>query len=425
MKGKPITIVWIGRFTGPKGELAEKIIKEVLPEFPDIVFTFVGGPRNKVLEEMAPSNARFTGFIDNVTDTIRTHDLVIGAGRVALEAIQAEKPVIAVGENAYIGLINDSTIDIAKATNFGDCSKKSDFNSLKLINDIQDFITNTASVNTEHYKNYLEEYDSTFVHKQVMSVYKKASADSYLSHFKELPILMYHRVVSEKPLDSNFNIYVTAQELEEQLINLKKRGFTTLTFKDIANSCHVKKPILLTFDDGYEDNHQNLLPLLKKYNMKATVFVLGNRKLLSNQWDAELGESVIPLMSDKQIKACHLSGQIEIASHGLNHHHLPELSKQALKEELLESKFNIESLIADEVVSFAYPYGDYKKREVQAVEQAGYLFGIGTVNGPLKCADDYYRIRRINMFSDTTPLAFWKKTSGYYLRYCKLKGKDF
>jgi hypothetical protein len=62
---------------------------------------------------------------------------------------------------------------------------------------------------------------------------------------------------------------------------------------------------------------------------------------------------------------------------------------------------------------------------VTATGSAGYRFGIGTVTGPLRMADDCYRIRRIPIFPGTSRAAFWKKTSGYYLRYRKLKGKDF
>lgn len=419
------SIAWIGRFTGPKGELAKKMLTDVVPNFPGLKFTFVGGPVNQAIENLAPVNVDFTGFVDNVSVIINSHDLIIGAGRVVLEAMQAGKPVIAVGESAYIGLINDSTIEQGKATNFGDCASGSEFNIKQLIKDIQAFVANKNDLNAGKYPEYLEEYDSKKVHQDVMSVYKQAIVDRFLTRFKELPILMYHRVVSEKPHDSKFNIYVTTQELEFQLINLKQRGFTSTTFKELYSGCQPKKPILLTFDDGYKDNYDNLLPLLKKHKMKATIFVVGDRNLLTNKWDAELGESSFPLMNNEQIKECHQSGLIEIASHGLQHKHYPNLTDDELSIELTQSKQNIEALINDSVVTFAYPYGDYSEREAQAVQAAGYVFGVGTVNGPLTISDDYYKVRRINMFSNTSAFKFWQKTTGYYLRYCKMKGKDF
>ena len=120
-----------------------------------------------------------------------------------------------------------------------------------------------------------------------------------------------------------------------------------------------------------------------------------------------------------------LSGHVEIGSHGMNHKHLSKLDDNTSVFEIVESKKTLEDLLDTEVISFAYPYGDYSDRETANVKNAAYLFGIGTVNGPLNTVDDRYRIRRITMFPSTSTTGFRKKTSGWYLRYCKLKGKDF
>ncbi|MEK6749890.1 MAG: hypothetical protein AABY83_11910 [Pseudomonadota bacterium] len=66
----------------------------------------------------------------------------------------------------------------------------------------------------------------------------------------------------------------------------------------------------------------------------------------------------------------------------------------------------------------------YGVREVEAARAAGYRFAIGTVNGRIKFADDLLRIRRVQMFPRESAWQFRKKTSGYYLRYCRLRGKD-
>ena len=94
-----------------------------------------------------------------------------------------------------------------------------------------------------------------------------------------------------------------------------------------------------------------------------------------------------------------------------------------VERDFLENEF--QNLINDKVVSFAYPYGDYGDREEVLAYESGYDFAIGTVNGPLKLTDNYYAIRRIQIFPNEDKLGFWKKTSGFYLRLCKLKGKDF
>jgi peptidoglycan/xylan/chitin deacetylase (PgdA/CDA1 family) len=419
-------IAWIGRFTGPKGELAERILHEVVPQFPQCQFTFIGGATTLAVPTSERQHVQIVSqFITDIRGEINKHDLIIGAGRVAMEAMRCGKPVIAVGERRYVGLIDRSTIDVAKQTNFGDSDWQSDFNLPGLVAELQQILSGQKTVDTQDYPDFLREYDAEFVHQQVMQVYHAAVMDRYLKQFAELPVLIYHRVV-DKPLQaSRYNIYATRDELDWQLANLSKRGFTTTTFRDLWRGEQPRKPMILTFDDGYQDNYENLLPLLEKHASKAVIFALGDRSLQRNEWDIPSGEPPAALMSDSQLKACHDSGLIEIGSHGLRHAHLPQLDQGALQREIADSKIQLQNVLGAPIYSFAYPYGDYGDREVSAVVQAGYQFAIGTVNGPRQFASDHFRIRRINMFPGTTPGAFRKKTSGYYLRYCKLKGKDF
>ena len=420
-----IELLWIGRFTGPKGELAEQIISQIAPEYPEVRFTMVGGPVNDALSASAPANVELTGFVADIQPYLQRATAVIGAGRVALEAMQARKPILAVGENNYHGWIDEKNIDAAKATNFGDCSQYHKVDMIQFSQDINQFIKGKINLPIESYVDFLSDYEPERVYQSVMDVYRISSIDTYLRRFKEIPILTYHRVVKTLPIDSLINMYVTVDEMESQIISLHKRGFETMTFKDIAEGVQVKKPVILTFDDGYLDNYENLLPLLRKHNAKVVIFALANRELSNNEWDIKQGEPEWPLMNNEQLKECVGSGHVEIGSHGMNHQHLSQLDDIRSKYEIIESKNVLENLLGTEVVSFAYPYGDYSDRDTDFVKESGYLFGIGTVNGPLKSVDDRYRIRRITMFPGTSTTGFRKKTSGWYLRYCKLKGKDF
>jgi len=420
----PLEIVWIGRFTGPKGELAEHIIHHVAPAFPSIIFTMVGGPLTDAIRHNLPNNVRLEGFVDNVQPYLARATAVIGAGRVAMEAMQAGKPILAVGENTYHGWITEGNIDQAKATNFGDCDQLTKLDISQFKQDIEQFIKGDVSIDVSRYESFLSDYATENIYQSVMQTYRLARMDQYLNRFKEIPILTYHRVVEIAP-NSKFNTYVTLNDLEQQLVSLKKRGYQTLTFADIANGCTARKPVLLTFDDGYEDNYLNLLPLLKKHQAKAIIFALANRDSLYNHWDVKLGEPKWPLMTNKQLVECSRSGLIEIGSHGIDHVHLPELNDAKARAEIFDSKKQLEDILNQEVISYAYPYGDYNERESGLVFEAGYLFGIGTVTGPLNAASDRYRIRRITMFPNTSLAGYKKKTSGWYLRYCKLKGKNF
>ncbi|MDB3870293.1 polysaccharide deacetylase family protein [Candidatus Thioglobus sp.] len=413
----------IGRLTGPKGDIAYQILSKIAPQFPAVKFNIAGGPVTPRFKDLASDNIKFYGFVDDVPRVIRESDLVIGAGRVAIETLQLNTPILAIGEKQYMGILNNSNIKQAQISNFGDCALDEIHDFDQISYDLKNFIQ--SDYHQDDLSEVVDQYSPEVVLPKINQVYSHALTDVTFSKQKEVTVIMYHRVVCEPLINSKFNVYITKDKLDWQLGNLKKRGFSFVTFKDLAKGVRVKNPIILTFDDGYEDNYSNLLPLLKKYQAKAVIYCLGDRSIQSNIWDEKLGEPRANLMSDSQIKECHDSGLVEIASHGLKHQHLPELDDKEAYEEFELSKSNLESLINNKVVSFAYPYGDYKDREETLAYEAGYDFAIGTVNGPLKLTDNYYAIRRIQIFPNEDKLGFWKKTSGFYLRLCKLKGKDF
>ena len=413
----------IGRLTGPKGDIAYQILSKIAPQFPAVKFNIAGGPVTSRFEELASDNIEFYGFVDNVPEVIKESDLVIGAGRIAIEALQLKTPILAIGEKQYMGILDKSNIKKAQISNFGDCALDESHDFKQISKDLKNFIQ--SDYQQDNLSEVVDQYSPEVVLPKINQVYSHALTDVAFSKQKEAAVVMYHRVVSEPLTDSKFNVYITKDKLDWQLGNLKKRGFDFITFKDLANGVKAKKPIILTFDDGYEDNYLNLLPLLKKHQAKAVIYCLGDRSIQSNIWDEKLGEPRANLMNDSQIKECHDSGLIEIASHGLKHQHLPSLNEADADEEFKLSKQNLEQLINEKIVSFAYPYGDYGEREEVMAYEAGYDFAIGTVNGPLKLTDNYYAIRRIQIFPNEGKLGFWKKTSGFYLRLCKLKGKDF
>jgi peptidoglycan/xylan/chitin deacetylase (PgdA/CDA1 family) len=418
-------IVWVGRLTGPKGDIARHLAYQIAPLFPALRFQLVGGPSLPDDWPTPPDNVEFVGQTRDVSAYYQHADLVIGAGRVALEAMALGRAVMAIGEACYIGLINEQTIDQAKATNFGDCFSPAFIDWPALERDLSDFSVGRCSLDTSAYSRYLQDYRLPRVNQQVNLAYRQAIAEASLRHLTEVPILMYHQVSDTEITDSVHKVYVSKARLREQFVSLKKRGYQAITFKELADGVRVKKPVILTFDDGYANNYHNLLPLLAEFDFKAVIYALTDEALTCNRWDLASGEPEAALMNREQLLACHRSGRVEIGSHGINHQRLSQLDPAEMVREVVESKQRLESWLEDEVVSFAYPYGDYGDREVEAVRAAGYLFGIATVTGPLHPADDFYRIRRVNLRPKDHGISFWKKTSGWYLRYCRLLGKDF
>lgn len=149
--------------------------------------------------------------------------------------------------------------------------------------------------------------------------------------------------------------------------------------------------IALTFDDGYLDVYDNALPLMEKYNIKGTMFVLGDIENVNRQ---EL-DNKLKLMNIKQIKHLHDLGW-EIGSHTLTHSNLHKLSRKELIREIVESKNNLEKKLGIKIRYFAYPKGKYNKEIVEISRMAGYEAAF-TVDGGFLSLKNKMLVTRLPM----------------------------
>ena len=427
----PVVLI-VGRLSGPKNLVVLVILRTaapaVLKKFPGTRFDVIGGPvteEHRKLEKQF-SYIRFHGHQKNPDPFYRKATVVIGAGRVALEAMALQKPVVAIGERKYIGPLRPDNLEAAKATNFGDCLEEEDFNWSRLTRDLLDLLGDKKKRDLAAKTGFQllkDEYDLGKVAAQTEALYQKALLEKNISRFHEIPVLMYHRVVEKAPDSSKYNVYVTRETLEEQLRFLRNHGFATITFEDFSTRRVPSKPVILTFDDGYEDNYLHLFPLLKKYHMKAVVYILGNRRHKNNFWDIPQGEPEASLLKEKQIREMSESGLVEFGAHSMNHVRLTELKPPEIRKEVEGSRKAIEELLGKPVLSFAYPYGQLNAEIKKITAQAGYPFGIAVKGRFSRFGDDLMEIRRVHMFPNTSLFDFWKKTSGFYHRYRKWMGK--
>lgn len=240
---------------------------------------------------------------------------------------------------------------------------------------------------------------------------------------KEIPILMYHRLINDERNKGVHTIYYDVNKFEEQLKYLKKNNYKTITFKDLyhLNKEERKKEkyIILTFDDGYKDNYELLFPLLKKYDMKAVIYMVSH--LEYNKWDVEeTNEKKFDLMSINEIKEMYNSGLIEFGGHTMHHIKLNKFSEDIQRKEIEENKKFLEKLLDTELYSFAYPFGYFNEISKKVVKEVGYKYGVATNSGPFYIEDDLYEIRRIGIFSDTTFSKFKRRVKGNYnLKNCE------
>ncbi len=426
----PLVLI-VGRLSGPKNQVILRLARDVAPKVlsavPHARFEIVGGPveeEHRLLESQNP-RVSFVGFQSSLKPFYDKATVVVGAGRVALEAMAALKPVVALGEQKYIGPLLPPVLEEAKATNFGDCFEGEDFDWERTAQDLISLLKDPAlRVQTAQTGHDLlkKEYNLDTLYPKLEDLYQSVILQCNLKRFHEIPVLMYHRVTEEPVKGSKYNVFITKDNLRKHLKSLQARGIETVTFGDFFRRKLPAKPVVLTFDDGYGDIYQNLLPLLREFKMKAVIYVLGDRKHKTNFWDASQGEPEAALLTGDQIKELAGSGRMEIGAHSLSHRKLTELPIVEMTKEVVESKKNLEELIGERVYSFAYPYGDLNHEVKEAVREAGYPFGIAVNNGPTRFGADLMEIRRVHMFPDTAGFDFLKKTSGYYLRYKKVFG---
>lgn len=221
---------------------------------------------------------------------------------------------------------------------------------------------------------------------------------------------MYHRVLAEKPKKESLWHYITVTEFRKQMNMIDRLGYTPILFSDYQLYKEGKltlpsKPIIITFDDGYLDTLENAIPVLLDLNMRAVIFVMGNRKLKSARWDEVNDFDICPLMSDEQIRTVQKMG-FEIGAHSLNHQALTDLSERDIVFEVTRSKKAIEEVLQAPIQTFSYPYGSVDERVKKIVSDSGFLFACGVYSGSAKFSQSVLDFRRLAVNQNTSRLKF-------------------
>ena len=223
-----------------------------------------------------------------------------------------------------------------------------------------------------------------------------------------VPIVMYHSIT---PLGKYENrLTVTRETFERQMRFLKTHKYNVVPLEDLIPLLKEKKipskTIAITIDDGYKDNYAYAFPILKKYNIPATIFIIVN----------EVGREQNDRLSWDEIKEMAESGIIAIGSHCLGPEPLINLkSDEALKEEIFASKRILEEKLGKEIDTFAYPGGMFNGKIRQLVIDAGYKLAVSTNPGKEYSRDDVFALKRLRISENAKNLfVFWFETTGFY-----------
>jgi peptidoglycan/xylan/chitin deacetylase (PgdA/CDA1 family) len=207
-----------------------------------------------------------------------------------------------------------------------------------------------------------------------------------------VPILLYH-YVSSPPPDANLvrrEISVSPQQFEEHLRYFKAHNYTTITLRDLVYHLTIgkplpPKPLIITFDDGYEDNYQNAFPLLRKYGFVATFFVITDF----------IDEGRPGYMTWEQIEEMARSG-MEIGSHSRNHAPLRGKPLDYLVWQILGSRQTLEAH-GIEPRFFSYPFGFYDDEVVKVLQSAHFWGAVTTKPGIVQSSDGLFALKRIRV----------------------------
>lgn len=207
-----------------------------------------------------------------------------------------------------------------------------------------------------------------------------------------IPILMYHHIRTN-PMPNNpvwANLNVSPDKLNQQLYYFFTHNYHAITLNQLFDAVTGKtnlpnNPVVITFDDGYRNFYENAFPLLKKYNMKATEFVITQVV------------GIPAYLTWNQILEMDKSGLVEIGAHTRHHPNLPDLSQQEITNEIKGSKQDLETHLGHPIEWFAYPYGSYSDFIIQSVKDAGFKGATSTIYGVAQSKDNIYLLQRIGV----------------------------
>ena len=243
----------------------------------------------------------------------------------------------------------------------------------------------------------------------------------------ELPVLMYHHIMES---GGQLGAYcITPTEFENDLKYLKENGYNSIVVADLIDYCYSgkplpQKPVMITFDDGYQSNYVYAYPLLKEYNMRAVVSIIGRYADLYSESD---DHSVrYAHMTWEELAEISKAGVFEIQNHSYNCHSqnsarkgIRKLSSESdeqyatfLQEDLGKLQIRMQEMLGYSATAFAFPFGASSKSSHQILKDMGFYATFSSAEGLNYLTgnpEELYKIKRFNRPHNITTETFFGK----------------
>lgn len=243
---------------------------------------------------------------------------------------------------------------------------------------------------------------------------------------ERIRVLFYHRISSTASRFERARDTVSERTFRTHLALLERWGYDAITFQDYnlylqGTLSLPRKPVIITFDDGYRDVYTHAFPVMKEFGLRGVIFVVGERSMRTNEWDRGITPSY-ELLSNEEILEFHNAG-FEIGAHSMHHVRLTDVQAIEAWEELYQARVTTESLLNAPVHTFAYPYGLVNEEVKKMALNAGYTVACAAFTGPPIFGTDLLEVRRIRIIDSQNPVVFWFQLQSVYLHYRFLWGQ--
>jgi peptidoglycan/xylan/chitin deacetylase (PgdA/CDA1 family) len=212
------------------------------------------------------------------------------------------------------------------------------------------------------------------------------------------PILMYHRIDVDRPLDTiGRELTVSPEQFEAQLAYLKSRGVTAISMEQLRERLDTGAPldhvVVLTFDDGYADQYQYALPILHRYGDLATFYVITG--LLDTPRH----------LTWAQLELMRSLGQ-DIAAHGVAHNDLSHMTPSQQAFQIEDSVALLRRRLHVAAASYCYPAGRFNRTTLGLVQNAGVDLAVTTDTSYVIAPENRFELPRIRVRSDWSIVNF-------------------